>query len=218
MTFPNPRSWDLSTDVHHLNHAAVGATPNAVKDLCTEMRARARKYPEAFLNREVPRLLEDARSIAARYCGADVDGFALVPSSLFGIGCALRAIQFLKDDEIVVSNHTYEPIARACEGLMQRIGGRLKVVHLPTNYGKAQLLEALLGIISSRTRLAIVDHVTSPMGLVLPVEEICQSLKRAGVISIVDAAHAPGLLPPNVSSLGMDFWVGSFHKWLSARK
>jgi isopenicillin-N epimerase len=78
--------------------------------------------------------------------------------------------------------------------------------------------EELIANIGIRTRAVVVSQVTSPTALVLPVEDVCEAARKAGVLSIVDGAHVPGHLPLDLEALGADVYAGNCHKWLCAPK
>src|SRR5204863_4863032 len=80
----------------------------------------------------------------------------------------------------------------------------------------AEIVAAATAAMSPRTRLLFFSHVLSPTGLVLPAKELCSEARRRGIISVVDGAHAPAMIPLNVADVGADFYTGNCHKWLLA--
>ena len=81
-----------------------------------------------------------------------------------------------------------------------------------------EVCEHLQNAVTPKTRLLLIDHVTSPTALIFPIQEIVTQMKRQGILCLVDGAHAPGMVPLHLSELGADFYTGNCHKWLCAPK
>jgi isopenicillin-N epimerase len=166
------------------------------------------------LSRDLRKQLDEARLISAKFLGADPDGFAFARNATTGVNSVLASPTLHAGDEVLVTDQTYEAIKHVAEKACQSNNARLVVakVSLPTRDSE-QLFESIIASVTKKTRLAIIDHIASPTGLVYPVKKLIEELHNRNILVLVDAAHAPGMVDVNLDSLQPDFWTGNFHKW-----
>ena len=216
------RHWLLDPDVVFLNHGSFGACPRPVLEAQARLRERMEREPVRFFTREAPGLLGDAREALGSFVGADADDLAFVPNASAGLNAVLRSLPFREGDEILVTDHEYNATRNTAERVARERGARVVVARLPfplrEGPGPAQALAAVLEATGPRTRLAVVDHVTSPTGHVFPLEPLVGELHARGIEVLVDGAHAPGMLALDLRSLGAEYYAGNCHKWLCAPK
>lgn len=213
------RRWDLDPEVVFLNHGSFGACPRAVLQLQSELRARMEREPVRFFVRELPPLLDAARAEVAAFVGADPDDLVFVRNATEGVNAVLRSLELAAGDEIVITDHGYNACNNAARHVASRTGARVVVAPLPFPIaGPDVVVEEILAAVTPRTRLVLVDHVTSPTGIVLPVAAIVAALQGRGIDVLVDGAHAPGMLPLDVAAIGAAYYTGNFHKWVCAPK
>lgn len=212
--------WSLDPTRHHLNHGSFGATPLPVMDAQREWVERMEANPTRFMVEELPWALELARLATARFLSADPLGVVFVPNASTGVASVLRSIEpgLASEDEIVTTAHDYNAVRQMLRVLSDRTGARVVVARVPFPLGgPAEVSDAVLGVIGPRTRLVVIDHVTSPTGLVFPIEEIVEKLEPE-VPVLVDGAHGPGQVSLDLNALGASWYTGNLHKWVCAPK
>jgi isopenicillin-N epimerase len=209
----------LDPDVTYLNHGSFGATPRPVRDAQDRWRRELEREPVDLLVRRLPALLTAARAELAPLLGADAEGLVFTTNATSGIQAVLDATALGPGDEVLTTNHRYDAVRHSMDRRVRRTGARVVEAPLPfPSIDEATTVAAIEQALTPATRLLIIDQITSPTALVLPVAAIMAAARRRGVPVLVDAAHAPGHIPVNLGALEPDYWVGNLHKWLFAPK
>jgi isopenicillin-N epimerase len=205
--------WPLEPTVAHLNHGSYGAVPTPVLEEQESWRQRMESNPVRFFNRELPAALAGARDEVAGFLGADPVGAAFVHNATTAVSTVLASFPLAAGDVVLRTDHTYGAVRFAADRFTSRAGARVEVAHVPLEATSEEAAEAVLAAVGDRTRLAVLDQVTSPTARRLPLVDLVPALQERGVAVLVDGAHAPGMLAVEVDRLGADFWVGNLHKW-----
>lgn len=215
----DPAHWLLDPAITYLNHGAFGGCPRAVLDFQEELRRRLERDPIHFLVRELEGLLDAARHALAEFVGADAEDLVFVANATAGVNTVLRSLPLERGDELLVTDHEYNASRNALNFAAERAGARVVVAAVPFPLPSAeQIVEAVLERVTARTRLVLLDHVTSQTGLVFPLARLLPELAARGVETLVDGAHAPGMLPLDLRQLGATYYTGNCHKWMCAPK
>lgn len=215
------RHFALSPDIAYLNHGAFGAVPNLVRDAQREIQQRMEWEPSRFFERAFfePEMRASAAALAAYLGLNNADQLALVENATVGVNAVLRHLDFQAGDEILITNQTYGAVDKTAQYVARRTGAVVKRVNLPFPASEDdQIIAAFQTGLSSRTRLTIIDHVTSPTALVLPVAKMSALARAAGSQVLIDGAHAPGMLPIDLPAIAADWYTGNCHKWLFAAR
>jgi isopenicillin-N epimerase len=221
--FPRPSSfaqhWTLAPEIVFLNHGSFGACPRAVLRAQQDWRDRMERQPLQFMGTDLEPLLQDARAKLASFVGAEPQDLAFVPNATTGVNAVLRSLRFQAGDELLTTNHEYNACRNALNYVAERENVQIVVAEIPFPIASPeQILAAIAEKISNRTRLVLVDHVTSQTGLIFPIAQLAQILNPQGIDLLVDGAHAPGMLPLTLAELGVTYYTGNCHKWLCSPK
>ncbi|MET0790430.1 MAG: aminotransferase class V-fold PLP-dependent enzyme [Polyangiaceae bacterium] len=216
---PFAQHFSLDPNVIYLNHGAFGACPPVVQAAQREFRDRLERNPVNFFVRELEGLLDQTRAVLGPFLGARGEDVAFVPNATAGVNTVLSALEFEAGDEIVINDHTYPACRNAVQYWAARRSLRVRSAKLPFPVSAAEELSAaILEQVTPRTKLVLLDHITSPSGLVMPLAELVSALHTRGVDTLVDGAHAPGMLPLDLEELGATYYTGNLHKWCCAPK
>jgi isopenicillin-N epimerase len=219
--------WWLDPDATYLNHGTVGVTPRRVLDAQQRLREQIERHPARFLLRELmslapqapaqPTRVRAAASRVAAFVGATGDDLVFVDNASAGVNAVLRSLRLQAGDEIVLFDHAYGAVSRTAAFVAREHGARVVTLTLPFPLSDESLPQRLLEpVLNARTRLVILDHVTSETALVLPLAQLAALCRAHGVPVLADGAHAPGAIPLDIPSLGVDWYVANLHKWAFA--
>ncbi|HEX8411930.1 MAG TPA: aminotransferase class V-fold PLP-dependent enzyme [Thermoanaerobaculia bacterium] len=211
--------WTLDPAITFLNHGSFGATPRVVLEQQSDYRAQMEREPVRFFVRELEPLLDAAREEVAEFLGADPAGLAFVPNATAGINAVLRSLDLDKFDELLVTTQEYNASRNTLDYVTGIAGAKVVVVDIPFPITSPDVVvERVLEKVTDRTRLLLIDHVTSQTALIFPIERIVKELTNRGIDTLVDGAHAAGFLPLDIRATGAAYYTGNLHKWVCAPK
>ncbi|MBE9206562.1 aminotransferase class V-fold PLP-dependent enzyme [Nostoc sp. LEGE 06077] len=211
--------WSLDDNVVFLNHGSYGACPKTVLEVQQSLRSQLEQDPVNFFGRKWEPLLDNARTKLATFINADVQDLVFVQNATTGINSVLRSLRFSPDDEILTTNHEYNACRNALNFISSRTGAKVVVAKIPFPLeSPQQVIAAVLEKVSANTRLALLDHITSQTGVIFPMQQLVKELQARGVETLIDGAHAPGMISLNMQEISATYYSGNCHKWLSAPK
>ena len=209
----------LDPTIIFLNHGSYGATPKPVFEAYQYWQRRLERQPVLFLGRELPALMHESRAALGEYLNADADDLVYIPNATHGINIVARSLKLDPGDEVLTTDHEYGACDYTWEFNCERTGARYvhQSISLPVHSQEA-IVEQFWEAVTPRTKVIYLSHITSSTALQMPVEEICRRAKERGILTVVDAAHAPGQISVDLQTLGADIVFGNCHKWMLAPK
>ncbi|MDP9366006.1 MAG: aminotransferase class V-fold PLP-dependent enzyme [Chloroflexota bacterium] len=209
----------LDPEVVFLNHGSFGACPEPVFAEYQRWQRELERQPVEFLGRRSEGLLDAARARLAEYLNTSADDLVFVPNATSGLNVVARSLPLAPGDEVLSTDLEYGALDRTWQHVCERAGAVYvrRHVRLPVS-DPADVVEDIWSGVTTRTKVLFLSHITSGTALTLPVAELCRRAREAGILSIVDGAHAPGQIPLDVEGLGADVYAGNCHKWLCAPK
>lgn len=209
----------LRPDVIFLNHGSFGACPRPVLEAYQHWQLELERQPVEFLGRRFADLMREARESLAAFVGAAPDELVYTPNATTGLNIIARSLPLQKGDEVLATDHEYGALDRTWRFICDKRGARYIRQPVPLPIESAErVVEAIWSGVTGRTRVLFVSHITSPTAIILPVQELVRRAREAGIITVIDGAHAPGQIPVDLRELGADFYSGNCHKWMMSAK
>jgi isopenicillin-N epimerase len=212
--------FPLEPGLAYLNHGGYGVTPLPVMRACEALRLRIEANPSRFMRDELPALLRRSATALATYLNARGDDIVFANNASDAMNAVLRSFVLMPGDEVVTTSHAYGAVRRTLEFVTERAGARLVYADIPCPIReKAEALDALERALSPRTRLAMLDHITSQTAIRMPLGRLVSACADRGIKVLIDGAHGPGQIAIDLTALeqaGVHYYVGNAHKWLGA--
>lgn len=209
----------LDPSIIFLNHGSFGATPKPVFDDYQQWQRRLENQPVLMLGREYDQLLLESRKSLGQYLNADEEDLVYIPNATHGVNIIARSLDLKPGDEVLTSDHEYGACDFTWEFLCGKTGANYihQPIPLPVQ-SEEEILDVFWRGVTPRTKVIFLSHITSPTALRLPVEQVCRRARKAGILTVIDAAHSPGQIPVDLQRLGADVVTGNCHKWMMSAK
>ena len=219
MPSPYAKHWSLEPSRLFLNHGSFGACPNFVIEEQRKWQDLMEREPVRFFEELMPDLLLKSREALGTFLNCSPDDLAFVSNATSGVNTILRSLHFEQGDEILVPNHAYQACRNSIDFVAKRWGANVVEVAIPFPIdGPETVVELMKSACSERTKLVMIDTVTSPTGLRMPFEVLTEFFEGKGVEVLLDAAHGIGMIPLDLGQLGASYVTSNCHKWLCAPK
>jgi isopenicillin-N epimerase len=211
--------WLLDRSMLTVNHGAYGAAPRVVLDAQDRWRRKLEEQPSYFMRRILPDALRAAAETLAAFLGADGKDLVFVDNATVGCNAILRSLRLKPGDEILLLNHSYGAVRNTARYVAELSGAGVVEAEIPFPRPKVEaIVAAVTEALTPRTRIAIIDHITSPNALLLPLKRLIDACHASNVPVLVDGAHGPAHVAIDLRALDADWYVGNCHKWLMAPK
>ena len=208
--------WNLDPTYHHVNHGSFGAVPLSVQKVQQQWRDRIQKNPVKFFARELKDEVAQARGHVAEFLGQQADQIALIRNTTEGASTVMRGFPLRSGDEVIVLNQEYGAVTKAVKRACEASGAKLVEIDVDYLDSDELVIEKIAAGITNKTRMLVIDHITSASARTFPIYEIGALCKSNSVVYVVDASHSPGTVDTDLDRLDADFWFGNLHKWVSA--
>ncbi|HET6817843.1 MAG TPA: aminotransferase class V-fold PLP-dependent enzyme [Mycobacteriales bacterium] len=211
-----PRTeWLIDPGTAYLNHGGFGALPVPVAEAADALRREVEANPTDMFMRAWQGRVDEVRARVAGLLHARTDDLVFVPNATTGSATVLSSFPWAAADEIVVTDHRYPAVRSQADVLAARHGVVVREAHVPVDVTTAgEISDRILGQVTERTKLVVLDHIASATGFRFPVEQLVDDVHDAGLPVLIDGAHAPGQIEVDLDALGADFWSGNMHKWV----
>jgi isopenicillin-N epimerase len=214
-TFAPALQWSLDPCVTHLNHGSFGAVPVAVQQEQAGLRQLMEANPVRWFA-SLPERIAEARVEMAGLLGVDPEHLAFVLNDSAGATAVFNSLPGARPVDVMVTNHGYGAVSMGAERTARRTGGRFVTVEVPLAATGDETLDILTAAVSRhRPSLLVIDQITSATARAFPVDRICVMARQAEVTTVVDGAHAPGMIAEPVCREA-DYWIGNLHKFACA--
>jgi len=209
----------LDSELIHLNHGSFGACPKPIFDSLVSWQKKLELNPVKHLAFDIYKYLENSREHLSKYINSDKDDIVFFPNPSTALNTVIKSLDLKYGDEILTTNHEYGALDKTWNFICEKTGSKYikQNIKLPLQ-SKKDFISTFVAGINEKTKIIFISHITSPTGLVFPVEDICKIAKENNIFCIIDGAHVPGHIDLDIKQLDPDIYTGACHKWMCAPK
>ena len=209
----------LDPDIIHLNHGSYGASPKPIFDSLIKWQKKLEYEPVRHLGYDIFKYLEISRDALSDFVGCNKDDIIFSPNPSTALNTVIKSLDLKKGDEILTTNHEYGALDKTWSFICKRTGAKYinQPITLPLKSKQDFIAEFSMGI-TTKTKVILLSHITSPTALIFPVKEICKIARKLNILCIIDGAHVPGHITLDIKKLDPDIYTGACHKWMLCPK
>ena len=206
----------LPRDFAYLNTAGLGASPLKVLDTIKARMDREEENPAPGHNEDdFGRIRGTCAAMLGPTCrGTDV---AFLSTATEGINAILNTVPLGRGDEIITSTHEHAGLAIPLLHKMQTTGCVIRTFEPDLRHAGGNV-DRVAALLTARTKLVFISHVTCTTGQIMPVAEIGRLAAARGCVFALDGAQSLGHVPFDIVATGADFYAASCHKWVMGPK
>jgi isopenicillin-N epimerase len=213
------KHWALDQEIVFLNHGSFGATPKAITEKQIALLRRFEAEPIRFMVREMYDLYYSSLGKLAKFVGAKESNLVFLKNTTAGVNTILHSLKFDAGDEILIHSHAYGACVNTIKFYAEKNNVKVNCADIPFPIKSPdEVVEGFVKALTPKTKLVLLDHITSPTGIIFPVEQLTKIMREKNIEVLIDGAHAPGQLHLELDKLGADYYVGNCHKWICSPK
>ncbi len=209
----------LDSNTVFLNHGSFGACAKPVfKDLL-KWQELLEKEPVLFLEETLYQALSDSRLALGTYINCNPEDLVYFPNPTTAINAVARSLELKPGDEVLSTNHIYGALDKSWEYICNYKKANFVKANIPFPIdSKSQFMGSFTSLITDKTKVIFLSHITSMTAMRFPVEEVIKLAKQKNILSIIDGAHVPGHIKLDIKKLDPDIYTGACHKWMCTPK
>lgn len=207
--------WELEPGVTYLNHGSFGPSPDCVRQERERWTAELERNPMNFFVRRLDTALDAALESVGKFIGCKPGNLAFVPNATVAMNVVIGSVELASGDEVLFTDQEYGSVIRGWGRACGRVGATTRLARLPSPPDSpADIVDAIMGAVTPRTKLIVISHITSVTATIFPVAEVCRAARERGILTCVDGPHALGMIDLNLREIPCDYYCVSGHKWL----
>lgn len=208
----------LSNEYIFVNHGSFGTIPRSVNQAYRDLLDEVETCPDTWFRGKCKPLMFKSRDSLASYLKCSPDDLVFVENATTGVHSAIISTGVKPGDAVLVTNWSYPGIANTSRRFTEKTDGvvlRVLPMSLPLK-SPDEVVQKYRDYLTAHpdVKIAVIDHITSPSTIVLPIKDIIKVCREFNVVSIVDGAHAVGQLDIDLKDINPDFYTSEYLMYL----